>query len=197
MVESTRFAHILVNMIYIVTGLMRTGTSLMMQILREAGIPPFFYKSDERRGRGGRLRNKAFLEARPCVRGDISMVPDGHCVKVFINMIHKIELSEARHSVIAMWRPTFDRLRSTRQGMSKKDWARYRKKSTHANVEVEVCYEHLKKQFPNHIVVDFNELIETPEVVLPRVSDYVELPQIIECAHIVEPQRRHYNKKKK
>jgi hypothetical protein len=181
-------------MIYIVTGLMRTGTSLMMQVLATAGIKPYYSKPYERRSRGGRLRNKAFLEDPQCIRGDIRQVPEGRCVKVFLNRMHKIDLVEGRHKVIAMWRPTVDRLRSTRQGMPKAEWRKYQRRCTHANVEVEQDYDKLKEQFPGHILVDFNELIDNPKVVLSRVSDYVELPQVAEAVSAVEPQRRHYNK---
>ena len=181
-------------MIYVVTGLMRTGTSLIMQILQAAGVPAHYSIRDERRGKGGRLRNKAFLEDRACLRGDISKVADGHCVKVFLNMIHKIELSEDKHKVIAMWRPAIDRLRSTRQGMPYKAWLRYQQRSTHASEDVEICYEHLKAQFPAHLVVTFNDLFDNTEVLLGRVSHYVELPKVLECAHVVEHKRRHYNK---
>jgi hypothetical protein len=180
-------------MLYIVTGLMRTGTSLMMQILSQAGIPPHYSEKYEARSKKGRLRNKAFLEAQECIRGDISEVQDGHCVKVFLNMLHKIDLSCDDHRVIAMRRNTSDRLRSMRQGMGASEWARYCKKSTHANVEVEECYDHLASRFPRHLVVDFNELFDNTEAVLHRVADYTGNDRIRKCRHVVEPKGRHYN----
>ena len=179
-------------MIYIVTGLMRTGTSLMMQVLREAGIPPHFSKAYERRGKGGRLRNVCFLETQQSIRGDISAVPDGSCVKVFLNMMHKIALDPEKHKVIAMWRPTVDRLRSTRSGLPPAAWENYQKKCTHANTEVESCYSDLLKQFPSRLIVNFNDLIDSPEVVLSSVVDYIELPQTDGMLAVINPKNRHY-----
>lgn len=181
-------------MIYIVTGLMRTGTSLMMQVLMAAGIRPFYSKAYERRSRGGRLRNPMFLEAQACIRGDISMVPDDRCVKVFLNSLHKVDLSESKHKVIAMWRSTEDRLRSTRQGMPYKQWVRYQQKCTHANVEVEQCYRDLHELFPNHLLVDFDGLIDNPAVVLPAVAEYIGRPLTDAMRAVVQPKRRHYRK---
>ena len=179
-------------MIYIVTGLMRTGTSLMMQVLQAAGIPPYYSKAYERRSMDGRLRNPMFLESAESIKGDISAVPDGGCVKVFLNFMHCIELDVGLHRVIAMARSTKDRLLSTRSGMSRIDWRRYQKKCTHANTRVEAEYAALDEQFPSRLVVDFNQLIDTPKVILRGISNYIQLPQTEAMQIVIQPRLRHY-----
>lgn len=184
-------------MIYIVTGLMRTGTSLMMQLLEAAGIPPHYSKSWERRSKGGRLRNPKFLEAKECIQGDISMVPDGHAVKVFLNRLDRVNLDPQKHRVIAMYRRTEDRLRSTRSGMPHRQWVRYREKCTHGNVEVEKYYDHLKDWFPDHFLVDFDALVDDSESILLGLSEYLRLKKLTQVAHVIKPELRHYDRRGK
>ena len=180
-------------MIYIVTGLMRTGTSLMMQILRKAGIPPHYSEAYEARGMKGRLRNKAFLEAKECIRGDISKVPDGACVKVFLNALEHVDLDPSKHKVLAMWRPWEDRFRSMRHKLNKREWEAYQQKCTHANREVEIGYERLCTRFPAHLVVKFNSLFDDTTATLAEVAQYTGLPAINECRSVIEQSERHFN----
>lgn len=69
--------------IVVVSGLQRSGTSLMMRIVQAAGIP-LWYQQDSAVARPAAMMafNPAgFFEDRTAAHGDFSAVPDGYAVK--------------------------------------------------------------------------------------------------------------------
>lgn len=182
-------------MIYIVTGLMRTGTSLMMQILREGGVRPYYSRALERRAKAGRLRNPHFYEAKPCLNGDITGVPDGHSVKVFLHGLVHVDFSAGQYKVLVMRRSTEARMKSTRHRLPTPKWQNYQKKCLHANTGIERLYDELPDMCPDYLLVDYDDLIDCPHEQLERVAEYTGLPDILKAGRIIRPDLRHFEEK--
>lgn len=101
-------------MIYVVAGFGRCGTSLMMRMLGESGIPLWYDKLLEAllvaRNKDSYVINESFLECSPrdyMRLGFTRTVPDGHALKIALRGLPLLA-GGVEHKVILMTRDPVD-----------------------------------------------------------------------------------------
>lgn len=87
-------------------------------------------------------------------------------------------------------------MRSTRHRIPGQKWKSYRKKCKHANTEVEKLYGRLPELCPDHLLVDYDDLIDQTGTELARVAEYTGLPDVLKAGRIVRPDLRHFGETK-
>lgn len=93
-------------MTYIVTGIPRSGTSLMMHLLGKIGIPIFYSEEREKKLLKSNLENPYFYEDSKVMIGDFDYdAISGHAVKIFVGaLLNKVQALNDNVKIIYMHR---------------------------------------------------------------------------------------------
>jgi DNA/RNA endonuclease G (NUC1) len=174
-------------MIYVVSGFKRSGTSMMMRVLKEIGIEPFYDKKREDfMVKEYIADNPYFYEVESKVfkgfrKGD---VPDGMAIKVLIYR-GKIRVPKEICKIIIMKRKKQSVLNSLKK---------YKKKK-HFKFDVRdisrVDFEKLKQQYDG-IVIDYDLIIKNPVGELARLKDFLGIDfDIAKISTVIDPSLKH------
>ena len=164
--------------IVVVTGYKRSGTSLMMRILKEIGYEPVVSPELEEHLKATVPKNEYFLEHIDHVYngfedGDIE---EGKCVKVLCKQLDKIPKN---CKVIFMYRDTWNIMESLKEY----------KTPTEMVGEEAALQNYLEwmiefhERFPDGMLIHFEDLIYEPEMVLKggRFEKLLERGVCLEC----------------
>lgn len=174
-------------MIYVVSGFKRSGTSMMMRVLEEMGIKPFYDKKREDFMVNEYIaENPYFYEVESKVfkgfrEGD---VPDGMAIKVLIYR-GKIRVPKDLCKIIIMNRKKESVLNSLKK---------YKKKK-HFKFDVRdyerVDFEKLRERY-NGIVIDYDSILENPVPELKRLREFLGIEfDIARVCKVIDPGLRH------
>jgi hypothetical protein len=166
-----------VDFITVVTGLPRSGTSLMMQILAAGGIPPL---TDNVRG-PDESNPRGYFEFEPVkrLRSDQSWVKQarGHAVKIVHLLIRELPIdSRLQYRVILMSRNMREILASQRVMLERQG-----KKSADETLLAQVYqaqlgelerWLHQREQFAT-LKIDYADLIRTPRVAAVKIDEFL------------------------
>jgi len=161
----------------IITGLPRSGTSVMMRAVRAGGIPLFYDPDLETRfGRAFPTANRdGFFELREeqLIRQGI---PDGHAAKVFPKYITWLPL-KVPYKVLVMHRDDAAREASYRRVFAKVGDATFsdRQQEFRRNLQVGLTYMTAHQAFSlQHVRLE--ELVARTESVLRQLYEFVDCP---------------------
>jgi hypothetical protein len=161
--------------IIVVSGLPRSGTSLMMQMLECAGIKIVtdgLRTADEDNPRG-----YYEYEAVKSIKQDASWLPTtrGKAFKMISQLLYDLPLSE-RYRIIFMERDIDEVLRSQETMLQRRNRAaveREQMKQSYA-LHLERLHEWLQKQPGMQVLrVSYNDLVDHPERESLRISDFL------------------------
>lgn len=162
--------------ITIVSGLPRSGTSLMMQMLECGGMT---IVTDEIRAADvDNPRGYFEFEKVKKVREDASWLPDarGKGFKMVSQLLYELPASE-RYRIIFMERNIDEMLRSQEKMLNRLDRKaapRDEMKRSYA-LHVEKLYEWLRQQQHIDVLhVSYNELVENPQAEAERVGEFLD-----------------------
>jgi len=162
--------------IIVVSGLPRSGTSMMMQILNKGGIPPF--TDDKRKADENNQKGYFEHEAIKSLLRDNSILKEvnGQAVKIITQLTYALPL-KYNYKIIFMKRPIEDILSSQTKMLG-----RLGKEPKNDKNSVGKSYINSIKRFqkwstrmPNVDVmyVDYNNAISDPQTILTRISDFL------------------------
>jgi Sulfotransferase domain len=164
------------NGIIIVSGLPRSGTSLMMQMLDYGGVPvvtDYIRTADQDNPRG-----YYEYERVKRMKDDVSWLPEarGKAIKMVSQLLHELPSNE-RYRIIFMERDLDEMIVS-----QDKMLARLNKPSAPRGAVAEAFRKHLRRvrawllEQPNFAVlfVSYNDLVERPDVEAERVGAFLE-----------------------
>lgn len=173
--------------IFIVTGLPRSGTSLMMQIMNKSEIPVFSdgqRENDINNPEGyfeleavkGIVMNNSFLdEAKGQVVKIVSPLP------IYLNLNHN-------YKVIFMRREMDEILRSQEKMLDKDQVSEREKFRTIYDFHLKKTYRFFKENEIPYIDVSYNELVSDPESEIQKVITFCGLQtNIEELVKVVKP----------
>ena len=182
--------------IIVVSGLPRSGTSLMMSLLKAASVPVL--QDDSRPPDASNPRGYFELSAVKRTTRDPSWVANapGHAVKVIHRLLKTLPSNHA-YKVILMRRPIAEVVASqdrmlVRLGQSIDRSAEALDASRiaavqHAQLEEAITLLERKPNF-EWIPIEFHELISHPESAISRVIDFLDLPiEAVDIVRIVDP----------
>lgn len=169
--------------IIIVTGLQRSGTALIMQILEAAGLPLLIddvRKADEHNVNGYYEHSQI-----PTIKFDDSFLKQavGKCVKIYAAFIPALPKNN-KYKFIEMNRPMGELVPSLKRKFNERDDFLPANKIT----QIERIFERSKKyisSLPNAEVlsIDFNTILDNPEQEIKRILNFlnitVQLPVLI------------------
>ena len=163
---------------FIVSGLPRSGTSVMMRALRAGAIPLFYDPDLERRFRLAfpAANREGFFE----LRGEHMIrqgIPDGHAAKVFPKFIDWLPLNVS-YKVLVMHRDDAAREASYRRVFAGIPDAAFsnRQQEFRRNLEAGLAYMDAQADFSlRHVRLE--ELVADTEIVLRQVSAFLDCPQ--------------------
>lgn len=160
-------------MITIVTGLSRSGTSLMMQMLRAGGIPLAYSESDFPADEHNPHGYFEFADMRhriadPAYLDEI----DGHAIKVWPHLLDRMPFTHRTHSqAIYMYRSPVERYSSlTRMyNNNRPSWLRSAELLEYNNfmtrtVDEMQAFNDVKQDFIDYIKINFNDVIRKPNI---------------------------------
>jgi hypothetical protein len=165
--------------IIVVSGLPRSGTSLMMQMLEAGGVP--ILQDGRRNADASNPRGYYELEAVKASRRDVSWVADapGHAVKVIHALLPALP-QDRRYRVILMARPIAQVIRSqdrmlaasgrSAEGLSHerlREISREQLEATRRLLDTQDCFEWISIGYP--------ELVANPEPDVRRVIEFLRL----------------------
>lgn len=158
--------------IYIVSGLPRSGTSMMMLMLKEGGMEIVYDDTlvpDETNPNG-------FFELRN-IRNNFSKVKDGQGVKVLCTVLD--EVPDGNYKIIYMWRNIDEvimsrrkmhRLKGNPDAEEAEGWFKYRYKTS-----TEKAMKLLQERNIQYFMVDYNRLM-LDDTIIDEVVQFLELP---------------------
>ena len=174
--------------IIIVSGLPRSGTSMMMQMVSAAGIEIL---TDEIR-KADQSNPKGYYEYEPVKKllSDNSWMPQakGKCVKIIAQLLPKIDLT-IRYKIIFMNRNIDEVLKSQQVMLGKADQPANPAIKNAFIKQVETITEFMnKEQNISWIKVEHQETINNPNDLAQRVAEFLGTPsKIQEMAKVVNP----------
>jgi len=193
-------------MIYIVSGNPRSGTSLMMHILKTIGIPPYYCEKRETILLRRKIKlihsnllhsNPYYYEDSKCLQGKIEdlSVLDGHCVKIFVRGLFKNKKFNIENcKPIYMYRYNNIGQRS-RNFKKKKELDKETRKEFPIDNFQECRISDFLVEFIyrfNGLIVEYDRLIEQPIENLERIKEYIGKEfDVNEVSKVIEPERRH------
>jgi hypothetical protein len=176
--------------IVIVSGLPRSGTSLMMQMLDTAGIPAL---TDQRRAADtDNPRGYYEFELVKKVRHDRSWLPDarGKVVKMISQLLYDLP-ADYRYRVIFMQRELDEVLESQEKMLKRLN------QPTAPREQIRVAFEiHLQRLhtwLPQQscmrvLLVNYNQLLERPVEQLARVAEFLDgRPDVAQMQSAIDP----------
>ena len=162
---------------YIVSGLERSGTSMMMQILRAGGLPTAFddlRKADENNPKGyyelegGKIINKLMDKAFPME------AYKGRFIK--ITAFGLTFLLQGSYKIIYMER-NLDEVLDSMEKMAKiNDENREEIKESFKKLNEKVKRDIQSREDVDVLFVNYNEILACPEEDITRVCDFIVLP---------------------
>jgi len=168
-------------MIYIVSGMPRCGTSLMMHILKTIGIEPNYDKEREEKIANPENGNPYYYEEQFAMIGrieDINSLED-KCTKIFAFGIQQLSerLRDRQHKIIYMYRfPTDENPKTVLGTVDAFD------------LMVNCIYAY----YNNLLIVDYNRLIDKPIAELNRIEEFLGFKfDVNDVSRVIEPGRRH------
>ena len=179
-------------MIYIVTGNPRSGTSVMMHILKSIGIPIYFDTDREKDLLKNHTKgNPYYYEDINALNGDIDLnIVKGKAVKIFATGIAKIPpflLPRESTKIIFMYR---NKVREVIKENNHQEKIGQLEIFLHNSDMMVQLLQDL-----DMLIIDFDQLIDRPEDILQKISTYLEIDFDIEkTSRLVKPKRRHFNK---
>ena len=162
---------------YIVSGLERSGTSMMMQILRAGGVPTAFddlRKADENNPKGyyelegGKIINKLMDKAFPMEKYR------GMFIK--ITAFGLTFLPQGSYKVIYMERNLEEVLDSMEKMAKINDENREEIKESFKKLNDKVKRDIQSREDVDVLFVSYNEILACPEESIKRVCDFIVLP---------------------
>ncbi len=162
---------------YIVSGLERSGTSMMMQILRAGGVPTAFddlRKADENNPKGyyelegGKIINKLIDKAFPME------TYKGRFIK--ITSFGLTFLPQGSYKVIYMERNLEEVLDSMEKMAKINDENREEIKESFKKLNDKVKRDIQSREDVDVLFVSYNEILACPEESIKRVCDFIVLP---------------------
>lgn len=179
------------ELITLVSGLPRSGTSLMMRMLQAGGVAPLTDR--EREADEDNPRGYYELEAVKKTRKDRKWLDDakGRAVKVIHALLYDLPL-DRRYDIVVMRRNMDEVVASQRKMIE-------RRKTKGAQLSDEQIRRAFERQMvqvtaylknkPNFRVlyVDYNQMMETPEREIARLRDFLDLDASVEeLASVIE-----------
>jgi hypothetical protein len=175
------------KMIYVVSGFKRSGTSMMMRVLQEIGIEPFYdRKREDFMVNEYVAENPYFFEVESKVfkgfrEGEI---PDGMAIKVLIYR-GKIRVPKDICKIIIMKRKKESVMDSLKKYKRKKHF------KFDARDYLKVDYEKIRQKY-NGIVIDYDTILENPVKELTRLKDFLGIDfDIAKISKVIDPSLRH------
>ncbi|MDA0294845.1 MAG: alkaline phosphatase family protein [Planctomycetota bacterium] len=163
--------------VVVVSGLPRSGTSMMMQMLEKAGIPAFAdqqREADEDNPRGYFEHEKSIQIAR-----DVSWVPEarGHAVKIVAQLLNHLPRGE-RYRVVFMDRDLRETVRSQRVMLDRmgRQGGRLTDARMMSTLDAQVAQiERLLARRPDieAIFVDYASVLADPKAEASRISSFL------------------------
>jgi hypothetical protein len=173
--------------IIVVTGLPRSGTSLMMQILDRAGIP--ILQDGKRESDISNPKGYYELEAVKGIVQDNSFLDgaEGQAVKIVAPLPLHMNTSN-NYRVIFMRRDLEEILKSQEKMLNKDQTSEREKYRTIYEFHLKKTYRFFKEHNIPFMDVSYNELMGEPEEVLRSVVDFINVDaNPAELAEVVSP----------
>ena len=175
---------------YIVSGLERSGTSMLMQMLSAAGIPISYDKSrlpDTGNPRGyfeldgGKIINKLIDNNFPFnkYRGKFLKITS-YGIKFLPKGNYKIIYSERN----------IDEILDSMEKMARiNDKDRYRTKKAFINLNTYIKGQMRTRTDIDYLIVNYNNLLTNPEKHLKKIQEFLQLPEktIVKMASVIDP----------
>lgn len=176
-------------MIYIVSGLMRSGTSLMMHLLKESGFEIVYSQEREKGLKKSPIENPYYYEDQNIMKGIIEDPGDleGKLVKVLGKFLHK--LPSWNYRVIYMTRPDEQRRRSITRKCHMPPV--FLEKMLNLD-NSEDLLRYATERF-NPLIVPFDDLVRFPDRQLARVEEFLEME--LDFDHLrtqIRPDLKHF-----
>ncbi|GAB5417759.1 MAG: hypothetical protein Crog4KO_24920 [Crocinitomicaceae bacterium] len=174
--------------IIVVTGLPRSGTSLMMQVLNKANLP--ILQDGVRESDVSNPQGYYELEDVKNIVIDNSFLDkaEGKVVKIVapLPVYMKPKLS---YKVVFMRRDLEEILRSQEKMLSKDQTSEREKYRTIYEFHLKKTYRFFKENNISWIDINYNELMANPLVELKKVAEYLNLDaSAVELAEVVNPE---------
>lgn len=180
------------NFITIVSGLPRSGTSLMMQMLAAGGLPTL---TDERRAADA-SNPRGYLEFEPVkhLRTDRTWLPSavGHTVKIIHLLLRELPTDGGfTYRVLLMKRPIAEVLASQRVMLERQG-----KPSAHPSILTPVYQAQLAQAEQwlrdqpdfSFLPIEYHRVIQTPATVAQEVTDFLgSTLDVVKMAAAVDP----------
>lgn len=142
-------------MIIVVTGVPRSGTSMMMRMLETGGVPCVYEQ------RADEFNPDGYYECRAGIGGDLSSVPDGHAVKCLHALVGMPPGTDAR--VIIMRRQLAAAMASVNRMAAARGTDLHRPEFAQGQIDairlwcaarphLEVWYEDVLRNTPNEVL---------------------------------------------
>jgi len=172
-------------MIYIVSGIHRSGTSLMMGALNRSGIPAFYDAGRESamqkaQVERGYIANKQFWEVgenKYMSLGYSRYVPDDHCVKIAFKGLALLA-GGISHKIIIMRRDPSEIRSSCKKAFPEMDFDKFYK-NRWLDYYAELIWEvkqHLTSRVNCEFVeIDFKELVTKPYRTFDKLSKFIPI----------------------
>ncbi len=177
--------------IIIVSGLPRTGTSLMMQMLASGGIPVL---TDELRG-ADTDNPRGYYEFEPVkkLKDDSSWLPTarGKAVKLVTKLLYDLPPSE-RYRIVFMQRDLSEMLESQTKMLQRlnRPTAPHDQLASAFAAHLQRLFEWFPKQAQMRVtVINYNELAVDPEPQARRVAQFLDhRPDVSAMCAAIDPQ---------
>ena len=174
--------------IKVVTGLPRSGTSLMMQVLNRAGIP--ILQDGIRESDVSNPQGYYELEAVKGIVNDNSFLneADGKAVKIVSPL--PIYMDPAKSYRVVFMRRDIEEILQSQEKMLNKDQTSEREKfRTIYEFHLKKTYKFFKENEIPYIDVNYNELMANPVETLGKVKDFCGIEcSAEELAEVVNPE---------
>lgn len=163
---------------YIVSGIERSGTSMIMQILKSGGVPIGYDESrpsDENNPRGyyelngGKIINRLINKTFPFEKYK------GKFIKITCYGLKF--LPKANYKIIYSERNIEEILDSMDKMIGKKDEKRQETKKTFIKLNNMIKRLIQDRKDIEYIIVNYNEIISNPKENIKKIHEYLELPK--------------------
>ena len=163
---------------YIVSGLERSGTSLLMQILKAGGIPIGFDESRSANNsnpkgyyelEGGKIINRLIDETFPFEKYK------GKFIK--ITAFGLKFLPPGKYKIIYSERNIEEILDSMEEMMGKKDLNRDETKQAFIRLNNMIKQHIRKRKDTEHIIINYNQTISNPKSNINKIAGFLKLPE--------------------
>ena len=182
---------------YIVSGLERSGTSMLMQILKAGGLPIGFDESrpaDESNPKGyyelegGKIINRLIDGTFPLEKYK------GKCIK--ITAFGLKFLPPGKYKIIYSERNIEEILDSMEKMMGKKDLKRDETKQTFVKLNNIIKQQMREREDTEHIIINYNQTISDPKSNINKIAGFLNLPKETQMKMITVVDSRLYRQRR-